>query len=143
MAQQRMSQASRRSFLRADKATIYGHGEAWIIILTRQVGPSLLTGKPECWIVKGGDNTSVVYSSAHSAAQAINRVRPDLTWELRDVPQKSATSTENVSGASSKVSASAEEKLDKATENKMPKDEKFPKWLLETVATAQAAGILD
>ena len=140
-----MSQASRRSFLRADKATIYGHGEAWIILLTRNAEPSLpLQKASECWTVKGGDDISVVYSSAHSAAQAINRVRPDLTWELRDVPPKSVKSTRNASGANLKVGAIAEDKLNTKIEaNKISKDETFSKWLLETVATAQAAGILD
>lgn len=144
MMQQRMSQESRRSFLRANRAAIYGHGNAWIILLSWELeAPFNLfqKTKPEVWTVKGGGDVTVVYSSVHAAAQAIQRVRPDMRWTVHEtLPKEPSPPIPKNSPVTSPGSKGTEIPVF-STPNTAKKP--FASWLLETTAAAQVAGILD
>lgn len=84
MAGRRMNAESRQSFTRAFRAEISGHGQFWYITLIVIF---------ERWLINGGGNTPLAYSSAQTAAQAIKRVRPDLPWTvIEHKPEKTTES---------------------------------------------------
>lgn len=144
MTQQRMSQASRKSFLRANRAAIYGHGNSWIILLSwESEAPFHLfqKTKPEIWTVRGGGDVPVVYSSAHAAAQAVQRVRPDMRWTIHETPPKKFPPPilKNTPVTSTGISKMETPAISDANAKNKP----FANWLAETTAAAQVAGILD
>lgn len=139
MTQRRMSQSSRKSFLRANNADIYGHGNAWLILLSWK--SSILFQKSETWSVRGGDDVPVVYSSPQSAAQAIQRVRPDMKWTVHEMrpEQDLHLSHHDHSTASEEVQLMQK---DGAAVTKLTNKD-FENWLIETTVDAQVAGRLD
>lgn len=144
MTQQRMSQASRMSFLRANRADIYGYGNAWMILLSWEPeAPFRLfqKTKQESWPVRGGDDVPVIYSSAHAAAQAIQRVRPDMRWTVHETPPKEPPppNPKKAPLASTGIRKTETPATPDANATKKP----FANWLVETTAAAQVAGILE
>ncbi|KAA6185282.1 hypothetical protein F2Q65_09285 [Thiohalocapsa marina] len=117
MLQRRMSKASRRSLNFADSAEIVGDEESWAIRLI-QIPPLpvfLLDRKVKSWFVTGGDEAIVYYPSVLSAAQAIQRGRPDLPYKVVQID----------------------------TMSRQGKDKTYEQWLRETIAAAEIAGVLN